>query len=164
MFILRNVSFLFLICFISLVNASVSGNDFTLAHNYTVDLSINNQVIYSNPVGINVGFGDTWDLTVAADQIVDISFVASNTGGYFSENFNVTNTGVGTAPTMIIFSGLMEGSYQFLVGGNIRGIAGSEYTVSTDVSTVPLPAAAWLMGTALIGLVSFSRRKAVLPA
>lgn len=33
-----------------------------------------------------------------------------------------------------------------------------------DVSNVPIPGATWLFGSALVGLVSFSRRKALVPA
>ncbi|OAI21312.1 hypothetical protein A1359_19395 [Methylomonas lenta] len=33
-----------------------------------------------------------------------------------------------------------------------------------DVSNVPIPGAAWLFGSVLVGLVSFSRRKALVPA
>jgi hypothetical protein len=46
--------------------------------------------------------------------------------------------------------------------GTVSGVISNEwYTVQTtyNISPVPLPAAAWLFGSALLGLIGYSRRK-----
>ena len=43
-------------------------------------------------------------------------------------------------------------------GGN-PGIPGSTLTISGDISPVPVPAAFWLFGTALIGFIGVSRSR-----
>jgi hypothetical protein len=57
--------------------------------------------------------------------------------------------------TLRIF-GTLDG--RFTSGGYNVSVEG------TDVSSVPVPAAAWLFGSALMGLVGFSRRKSSVAA
>ena len=62
---------------------------------------------------------------------------------------------------------LTAGSYKFDVSGKTSGLMGGNYAVqfsslpssSVAVSAVPLPAAAWLFGSALLGFTGLNRRK-----
>lgn len=84
---------------------------------------------------------DMWTFTIP-NEVVNgsISFTPSET----IENFVVTG------PNQ---TNLVPGVYDFTVSGQNGG-----YTVTT-VSSVPVPAAVWLMGSGLIGLVSFGKRR-----
>ena len=55
-----------------------------------------------------------------------------------------------------VYSGFLNSSY----GGIGYSSAWSGIALVNDVSTVPVPAAAWLFGSALLGFFGFARRKA----
>lgn len=69
-----------------------------------------------------------------------------------SEAFQVAVDTFGQASTVFTTVG---GTFDFLVGG-VAGL-GSIYNAS--ITVVPLPAAVWLLGSAMVGLVVISRRK-----
>jgi hypothetical protein len=71
------------------------------------------------------------------------------------------STGIGGDLVNATFtlSGLAAGLYTLQFVGDANGAIGAAYDVT--VSAVPLPAAAWLFGTALIGFVTFSARRSV---
>ncbi|MET0028743.1 MAG: hypothetical protein ABW101_14035, partial [Candidatus Thiodiazotropha sp.] len=58
-----------------------------------------------------------------------------------------------------VLSGLSAGTYTLQFVGNADGAMGGAYDVT--VSAVPLPAAAWLFGSALLGFVTYSARRSV---
>lgn len=49
--------------------------------------------------------------------------------------------------------------YMLTVSGKAIGLFGGKYKLETQVAPVPLPAAFWLLGTAVVGFVMFSRRR-----
>jgi hypothetical protein len=55
---------------------------------------------------------------------------------------------------------LAAGTYVLEVRGNVTGAAGGSYSGTLNVDAVPVPAAAWLFGSSLIGLVSLRRKLA----
>ncbi|MES9940616.1 MAG: VPLPA-CTERM sorting domain-containing protein [Candidatus Thiodiazotropha sp. 6PLUC2] len=61
--------------------------------------------------------------------------------------------------TTFTLAGLSAGLYTLRFIGDASGVFGAAYDVT--VSAVPLPAAAWLFGSALIGFVAFSARRSV---
>lgn len=96
------------------------------------------------------------------------------------DNGNQNSGGLNEAGDFIIFSGLFNTSSsstyanlinalnnnQFEVGLHVRSIAGVKdkeddsdaYITGSSVSAVPLPAAGWLFGSALIGLMGLRRK------
>ena len=58
---------------------------------------------------------------------------------------------------------LIAGSYSAIVTGNAVGNFGGLYSVAMTAkpSAVPVPAAIWLLGSGLLGLVGIARRKEV---
>ncbi len=62
-----------------------------------------------------------------------------------------------------ILSGLGAGSYTFTLSGFALNAFDSSVTSDYEiqVEAVPLPAAAWLFGSALVGFISFSRRRKI---
>lgn len=62
--------------------------------------------------------------------------------------------------TAVTFSNLSAGAYQFMLTGIVaNGQEGGQYQFQGKISEVPLPAAVWLFLSAILGLVSVSRRR-----
>ena len=106
------------------------------------------------PSGNNVGF--------SADASGE-----SNAPGVTASGVNASTEYVsflGTSLTGVTFADVLAGldSGAFTLGLHVQGIAGlngSEAFVTGTPSAVPLPAAGWLFGSALVGLMGLSRRK-----
>jgi hypothetical protein len=92
----------------------------------------------------------------------------SSIGAFQASIFSGTDTNAlgspllnlsGTFPTLSLQNGsLAGGSYTLRVMGSVSG-TGAFYTGAIVTSPVPVPAAVWLMGSALLGLVGISRRR-----
>ncbi len=121
-------------------------------------------------------FSDTW--VVDVDPAGDVFSLA--TSNFFSD-FNVEYSLDGV--NFFDYNDVVEVAGQFSIKDlSLQNISGftlrifgtldgrftsGGYNVSvegTDVSSVPVPAAAWLFGSALMGLVGFSRRKSSVDA
>jgi len=66
-----------------------------------------------------------------------------------------TDSGGSTALTL---SNLAAGKYMVFIGGNGTENTNQTYTANISVSAVPVPAAVWLMGTAMLGLMGMRRK------
>jgi hypothetical protein len=71
-------------------------------------------------------------------------------------NYGPTTGTVSVLPTTL----LSAGTYVLEVRGNVVGAAGGGYSGVLNVAAVPVPAAAWLFGSSLIGLMSLRRKLA----
>jgi len=115
-------------------------------------------------------------------DITDVPFVLTGTGsfdgftGSFSGSFSIGSLLSGTFASLDLLS-FMPGQGQFgadlvytggslqggLTGGRIEGVFSSNFTDVVakvgQVAVVPVPAAAWLFGSGLIGLAGMARRK-----
>lgn len=83
----------------------------------------------------------------------------------FYANWNTTDFNQGNAAVTLTTSNCAGGSCDytaswtsFIMGGPFDGNTGS-WKISGTVSAVPVPAAAWLMGSGLVGLVGVARRR-----
>ncbi len=129
------------------------------ATSYTVDLNAPSQTS-DFIANTDSSFSDDWTLTVASGTQVMLSFSPVTNlmvpvfGTFNINDFQVDNTGT--------WSKLFLTNSNINVTGVASGAGGFYNLVSTvsTVSAVPVPAAVWMMGTALVGLVSFGRRKA----
>ncbi len=164
--------------------ATIIGDGFTQGNGhvttpYLVDLTEVTQTIVA---GINEPVTDYWKLEVLTEGTYGLSFasatiVALNVA---IDGFSVSKDSM-TSASGIYTLDLQPGSYDFFVSGTAKdgfshdigpialGIGGI-YTVTTDfvegdvngdgdVSKVPVPAAVWFMGTAMLGLLTIGRRK-----
>ena len=99
-----------------------------------------------------------WDVTNGVAAAVDLgslnlSFLQDNTLGPLSVAFNQQLLDVKAIKGM--------GAGTMRVTGSLRWEGDpSSITISDNQATVPLPAAVWLFGSGLAGLIGFARRKA----
>jgi hypothetical protein len=126
-------------------------------------------------MGAELIFADRWTLAVspgetAQIQFSDISPGSNNITAFVAPQAN-SSFGFIPLPSPILtvtatllsgnntytYSGINPGTYYFNVGGSSTNP--DVYRVNTTVSAVPLPAAVWLMGSGLVGLLSFRNRK-----
>lgn len=132
---------------------------------------------HSTGAAVAGSFTDTWDVVNPAGATASVStssgFSAFNVqystdgGGSFTSfspsqngsSFSFNSAFIAAAfsansPLKVIFSGVLDGSvassYNFTVSSGVGAPA---------PNAVPVPAAVWLFGSALMGLVSVSRRK-----
>jgi hypothetical protein len=118
-----------------------------------VDL-YNSATNYSGPTNIGPGTtrtsaqSQTGDLTgiTFADQLL-------YTPRYYNSDTNLTGTTTYTTATFDSL-GLTPGSYEWTWGS-----AASADSYTLNVGAVPVPAAVWLFGSGLLGLIGVARRK-----
>lgn len=149
---------------------------------YFTGFSSNNTVaVYTSAAdGVNSGFAEpTGDITAGVATLELDSWTIWENGGVYNQGSTstkgaaetcvTTNTFVTRCSTPVVVdsynaaTGAFSASWDSVfVGGVFNGVLGGwniEGVMSTGSSAVPVPAAVWLFGSGLIGLVSFSRRK-----
>jgi hypothetical protein len=120
------------------------GASFT--HNYSfTNVASDGSLIFF--LSQNIGLGSSNPLDIIVYDI---------TGGGMSELGNARVANLSMGRVSVAMAAL--GDYLVEISGTAAGVA-PDYTL--EVSAVPVPAAIWLFGTALIGLVGFNKRKAI---
>jgi len=115
------------------------------------------------------------DFTVAEGNWIRISMVLNNvngtglyTGSVSFDDFGASGTSLvsSLATNNINFTSTALSDMEFLYAGfalsdtdALFGVTESFDNFSVEVSAVPVPAAAWLFGSGLIGLIGFAKRK-----
>lgn len=145
-------------CFGGPINDSVDGPE-TKSHwangptgiTYTFDALVLGALPTSAGLVWTDGAGDiTFEAYDAANALIDSLTLTGRADGVFNGTtdedtfFGVTNAG---------------GISRLFVRNTSGGIEVDHLQYGGDVSAVPVPAAAWLFGTALIGLVGFVKRR-----
>jgi hypothetical protein len=125
-------------------------------------------VSFTNTDGDPVGYGAVFDGTQsfnAANPHIAASGSSSTTVSAAHGDFA---QGGGIEYTQLFLKGLQAGHYVFFIGGSAAdsanyGVAGTQSliisSVNPIVSAVPIPAAVWLLGSALTGMSIVGRRK-----
>jgi hypothetical protein len=159
-----------------------------LADGWTDVFNVNDMTSYANPSGLAQGYltftpdvdargelaalGNTSFDFLFGGELFDINFNVLNPNQYrYTDSdgsaFNIgTLTGLYLAidinGTGVAFSGDILGTTSLGgdIGDFVRDRNGMLFEIgSSVVSAVPVPAAVWLFGTALLGLVGFSKRR-----
>ncbi|MGE3773493.1 MAG: VPLPA-CTERM sorting domain-containing protein [Gammaproteobacteria bacterium] len=166
--------------------AFVSG-DITGGGSFDGTLSSASAWINANPIdGTEVNFwtfagnaGDTWSFVVTPREPTAIEFGMSlyfgpiaefdllvpgfdNEAGFADAQFIAGTPAFGALGTTLVDIVLAAtGTYTLAIGGEEFAAAGSEfgYTLDANVAPVPVPAAAWLMASALAGFGAVRRRR-----
>jgi hypothetical protein len=119
---------------------------------------------YSTPQPTG-NFLDSYSLTVDSESL-DITIAGSHEG-MFGDDLLLTNITTNEqyhlGTTFSETFSLGAGEYVFTISGFAMNAIDPKVDSDYDLtmSAVPLPAAAWLFGSALLGFVSFSRRRKV---
>ncbi|HEB70097.1 MAG TPA: hypothetical protein ENI88_10845 [Desulfobulbus sp.] len=117
-------------------------------------------------------FSDDWSLLIdggSTGAVGSFSDVELDFKPFFSTN--ITNMSITTSSAGLAINGsgdawsiqaFSPGTYSFNVAGTISGGTGGSYNVglTETVAPVPIPPAALLFGSALIGLAGLKRKKA----
>ena len=96
---------------------------------------------------------------------VDYSAIAADTGVIAANGYQTVWTGLGSTLQSWLDgsttnNGLFFADTGFTLGENEETLATNVYwTIDAQISAVPVPAAAWLFGSGLLGLVGVARRK-----
>lgn len=88
-----------------------------------------------------------------ADGLID--FTATTTGGGVPAA--AVNGGPITGPLLLAYSGLADNSLVLLFGDGYGDLDLDDLAIRVSVSEVPLPAAVWLLISAILGLVSVGK-------
>jgi hypothetical protein len=109
---------------------------------------------------------DDWTFTIDSALMTAISFDSNDTDPFFGiSGFTVSSADVGPflfvpADNAWSFSGVLAaGTYVIDVVGAVTGSFAGQYNALVGTSPVPVPAAFWMFGSGLLGLVLVSRRK-----
>jgi len=163
---------LFFTMFAFQVNAaSITNAQLTLGENSISGGSFTN--LFSTGVGEIQGIANvTGDFSISYDLSVAPSTGIRNvTVENPDENITITSVIITDSASATIASAIFDGTgswnmsaylfntttYTLTILGGLAGNFGG--SVTTTVSAVPLPAAVWLFGSALVGLFGASRRK-----
>lgn len=146
-----------------------------MAVNYDADLILGQAFTYNhlitNTADLSGPFADTGTFTLTNPGSVNVSIRDSELSASFIDILNVSqfsvldslNTGLFSTGNLVdasfVLPGLSAGTYTLQFTGDADAVFGGAYDVT--VSAVPLPTAAWLFGSALLGFVTYSARRNV---
>ena len=101
--------------------------------------------------------GNTFDLLFSS-----IALFSNPDGVLFNgdDTLLTSANGAGAASMSLSFAGNAGGNMYLTLAGVTTGTAGGIYAGAIDVAPVPLPPAVWMLGSAIVGLVTVGRRKA----
>jgi hypothetical protein len=99
-----------------------------------------------------VAAGGIWDATLAYTA-------TSNASNWFNNGPSNVITGLTSSTLYLVTSGTTVGANTVATDGTLT-LSASGLSYSPSASTVPLPAAVWLLGGGLLGLFGIGRRKA----
>ncbi|MGJ0491434.1 hypothetical protein [Methylobacter sp.] len=128
------------------------GSGFTDEH----DLILNNL----NPA--NTGFKVVFNLTDnESGSIAGLKGELWNGAGTIKIYDILANVGSNPIPPLFLATGnyILKVIADSVASGVFANAEGQQYSLDINAAAVPVPAAIWLFGSALMGLVGFSRRK-----
>ena len=116
-------------------------------------------------IGSSTEFEDTWTLTVSGPATVTLIISHVDLDLY---DWSVTDllgnlTGSGAIDAGIEFTQALADTTDYIltITGGFTGFGGGSYDVLAQISAVPLPAAVWCFGSALVGLAVVGRKRRI---
>ena len=131
------------------------------------ELQFGEPEFFGNNLDAGTGmFTDEYTFSLESDRAVEVDIVQNNLGTF--GDVKITDLsgnviGQGVSGTQFTVGGLnAETDYTLAISGDVTGDDGGSYNAAI-VAAVPLPAAAWLFGSALLGVVVVARRRDATP-
>lgn len=141
----------------------------------------------TSPIDVDQPFSDTWNFTTPANVnsvAISITNVAINFGKFtvgainnFQAKFNGEALEFEEVGSDFVLVKVLSGAYSVsqtshvleitgvVPAGNLTGSYGGNMTVAAaELPKIPVPAAVWLFGSALLGLFGIGRRKEIISA
>lgn len=120
--------------------------------------------LFSDAPGISEAIRDVLNtLSPVPQEVYDPDAIAAPAFLNPANAFSIPYTNLTTISLDVAFSGYSFGSSIWLIGANSGisnlGVASSTMYAVPSLSNVPLPAAFWLFGSGLVGLIGITRRK-----
>lgn len=134
--------------------------------------------VFDETIGPNTSFANaitfTTDTSAQLGSISGVALELSGVSGFvgpftISLYEGILTTGADTAGAVLVDTSAGPGlsnvpvaanaDYTFVIEGLSAGTPVNIYTGAVAISDVPLPGAAWLFGSALVGLAAVSRRR-----
>lgn len=117
---------------------------------------VNTGALVTFELQVNNSQGRLIDVTTGSPGIFTAQLLAG--GAPIGSGVYATQNGTNGTTFTLAFADLQTGiTYTLEVLGTVLGQAGGTYTFSANLSQVPLPAAVWLLLSALAGLVGMTR-------
>lgn len=134
------------------------------AANLTITVAADSLTTADLTTVIKPGFSlfQGWDTSSTVTTSAQKSAYLNNANNPFGSVGLTYLNGVGGTGSSVslVFTNLAAGDYTLILGGNGGGGHGDYSVTFSSTAPVPLPAAVWLFGTALMGGTWISRRKA----
>ncbi len=121
-------------------------------------------------LGVSGTFTATFDTTISTIQFSKINVTTNPSSSFIFPDYNGTFDGLSFSGNQLVSLLGIYNTYSGTFDGTNLNIAGVfndpyydgytyNYDISATVSSVPVPAAAWLFGSGLLGLVGIAKRK-----
>jgi hypothetical protein len=145
------------------VDLRISGLGDDILAAFDIDVSFDDSILayqsFTFGTGLDVlGYGSIQDVDDSVSGTVNVYELSFD---FDSDLINLQPNnfvlGTFTFDTLSIGTSALDVTYVDLVGANYSLLQAS--VVSGSISAVPVPAAIWLFGTALIGMIGFNKRK-----
>ena len=127
-------------------------NTFTGIPSFRDDISMN---IYNNT---GIGWSG-FDFALVGVGIFGPFSVELETGSFSNFVFHENDPATGLASGVTLMFDVLEETAIWNVAGSVDTSFSPSYSLIVTPTTVPVPAAAWLFGSGLLGLIAVARRK-----
>ncbi|MEA2094713.1 MAG: hypothetical protein U9P11_09145 [Pseudomonadota bacterium] len=125
-------------------------SDLTWGNIYEIDSTATRSILIDNTVGTGIALDASGNIFISTPHRTDLALLADSI--YMFDPTDLLN------PMRIATFDQRGGELTFDAAGNLYMVAEDQLSI-VKLSSVPVPAAAWLFGSGLLGLVGISRHK-----
>lgn len=135
------------------------------SYNFYDDFVINVPVSAVNTITSTIDFGDLLSISNLQVRLYGGAIPSLSASNVIEAWSTPISSGSQTGIVSVLAPTTLEaGDYILEVRGLVDGQFGGSYSGVLNIVPVPLPAAAWLLGSAIAGLGLFGRRRVSIPA
>ena len=144
----------------------ISELEVTFNNLQSVQIDFDNSFAYQDDIFMNIynNTGASWtgfDFELVGVGIFGPFTAGFNTGTLINALFHENDLATGLASGVELIFGDSEDVGLYNVAGSVNTSYVQTYSLILTPTTVPVPAAVWLFGSGLLGLIGVARRKAI---